>query len=214
MQDRHGSGRLALRAWPAGRLDSAAMRRTLAAAVFVCASLLLPSNALGHAALVSADPADGSEVEGPFSGPITLVFSEALAQGSRADLSADNGSFGPAMAGPDPADPTRIVFGEFELVMPSTTYTIEWTSVADDGDILRGTITFTVTEPPPSTSPSLEPSATVAPSASPSPSPTPAATPEPAGGSDDSGAVLIPIVVALALVVGGAVWLMRRRPTS
>lgn len=194
------------------------MRRLLAPAILLCASLLLPVVALGHAELVSSEPADGATVQGPFSGPFTLVFSEALADGSKAVLTADTTGFGSAEFGPDPADPTRIVLGEFEVVLAADTYTIEWTSVAGDGDILRGTIHLTITAPPPTDtpSPSVEPSATPAPSPSesPSPSPTPAPSAGPGDGSGDNSAAIIPIVVGLALVVGGAVWLMRRRPVS
>lgn len=191
------------------------MRRLLAASVVLCA-LLLPTTALGHAELVSADPGEGATIEGP-AFPITLTFSEELGAGSNAEV-VDAAAAVVLTIEPDAADLTRMAYAPSAAgpQFSAGEYTIRWTSVGDDGDILRGTITFTVTEPPPSPSPSLEPSATAAPSASPSPSPspTPAATAEPAGGSGDSGAVLIPIVAALAIVIGGAVWLMRRRPTS
>lgn len=193
------------------------MRRLLAAPILLGAALLLPATTLGHAELVSSDPADGATIQGPTGGPFTLVFSEALAEGSKADLSADNGSFSPVTTTPDAADPTRMVFGEFELILPETTYTIEWTSVADDGDILRGTIHFTIEAAPPTEAPTLTPEASPseAPTAAPSPSaePTPAPSAQPGDGGDSSAAI-IPIIVGLALVGAAAWWLVvRRRPS-
>ncbi|HZM72223.1 MAG TPA: copper resistance protein CopC [Candidatus Polarisedimenticolia bacterium] len=194
------------------------MRRFLAPAILLCASLLLPAAALGHAELVSADPADGTSVQEPFSGPITLTFSEALAEGSKAELSADTGAFGQEV-GPDPADPTRIIFTSFDEALPSDFYTIEWTSVADDGDILRGTIHFAVVvSEPPTDAPTLTPEASPseAPTAAPSPSaePTPAPSAQPSDGADGSAAI-IPIIVGLALVGAAAWWLVvRRRPSA
>ena len=196
------------------------MRRTIAAAMLLCASLLLPATALGHAELVSADPAEGAEVEGPFF-PIILTFSEALADGSKAEVAQAGGGTAFITILPDPADATRMAYApssESQQFSPGE-YEIRWTSVAGDGDILRGTITFTVSAPPPtpSPSPSIEPSATPAPSpsASPSPSPTPAPSAEPGDGSGDSSAAIIPIIVALALVGAAAWWLVvRRRPSA
>ena len=181
--------------------------------------MLLPAVAVGHAELVSADPADGSTVEGP-DVPIVLVFSQALAKGSNADvLGPDNVAVVTLV--PDSADATRLVPSAEGIVFEAGNYTIEWTSVAADGDILRDTITFTVTAPPPTPSPNVTPEASPSappepsPSPSPSPSPAPAPSAEPGDGSGDGSASIIPIIVALALVGAAAWWLVvRRRPSA
>lgn len=195
------------------------MRRLLAPAILLWASLLVPATALGHAELVSADPADGSTVEGP-DVPIVLVFSQALVEGSNADVLGPDNVVVVTLA-PDSADAMRLIPSAEGTVFDPGAYTIEWTSVAADGDILRGTIHFTITAPPPTPAPtptaSPEPSASPAPSPSPSasPSPTPAPSAEPGDGSVDNSAAIIPIIVALALVGAAAWWLVvRRRPSA
>lgn len=183
------------------------------------AMIALPGLALGHAELVSSDPADGTTVEGPYF-PIILTFSAPLAAGSKAEVSKTGESTAFLTIPPDPADPTRMVYrpGSAAQQFSAGDYTIQWTSVAEDGDILRGTITFTVTAPPPTPppTPTPEPSATPAP-ATPTPVPsiaTPTPTAPPGDGSDDNSAVIFPIVVGLVLVGVAAVWLIRRRPSA
>ena len=48
--------------------------------------LLLPVSASAHSELQSSDPAQGTVVPSPFSGPIVMTFTESLAVGSKADL--------------------------------------------------------------------------------------------------------------------------------
>ena len=100
--------------------------------------------------------------------------------------------------------------------LPSSdgTYTIKWTSAsADDGDIERGQLTFTVqlaaaslppSEPPTaSTAPSASAPASIAPSIAPpsaAPSvvaPTPAPSAAPAAPASSTSDVLLPIVIGL-----------------
>ena len=107
------------------------------------------------------------------------------------------------------------------LALTPGAYTIEWTSVADDGDVERGTLSFTVTEPTPApatptpaaprATASTAPSAPPPPSAAATPVPSPSVDPEPAPTSSSTD-VLFPIIAALALVgVIGALLLRRNR---
>jgi methionine-rich copper-binding protein CopC len=174
------------------------VRRVLAAAGVVGIVLLgLAGPALGHAELISAEPADGSTVEGP-SISVVLTYDEPLAEGSTASLGGPSGQ--PEMIlSIDPADPTRITSGPDPLTVEPGAYTIQWTSVGEDGDIERGTVHFTVT--------ALQPTPTAASS--------PTATPAPDdGGSGGTSDVILPIVVGLIVVALVAWWLLRRGPAS
>jgi copper resistance protein C len=174
-------------------------------------ALAAVSPVLGHAELVSSDPADKAVLETPPT-LITLTFDEGVVGKSSFKLIGPGGETvgtgGPAKDGDD----TMTLDG---LALAPGAYTIEWTSVADDGDVERGTLSFTVTEPTPApATPTPAPSrASAAPSVSPSPTPapSPSADPEPAASSSDTD-VLFPIVAALALIgVIGALLLRRNR---
>ena len=193
-------------------------RRSVAAALAAFALvLLLPIPASAHADLQSSVPAQGVIVPAPFGGPITLTFTESLAVGSKADL------YGP---GHQLTASATIDAGTMTISPPSPLpagdYTVEWVSIADDGDLLRGTLAFTVAAPSPSaeasatTGPSTPPTSAPSPVASggpsssttpvpPSPSPAPTGT---AGGS--SSDAILPIVIALLLAAAGAFYLVRR----
>jgi methionine-rich copper-binding protein CopC len=170
-----------------------------------------------HAELVSSDPADKAVLDTPPT-TIMLTFSEGVVGKSSIKLVASDGSTvgtaGPAKDG----DESMTLDG---LALTPGTYTIEWTSVADDGDVQRGKLTFTVNEPTPAPAtpePTAAPTdaASAAPSAAPAtPAPTSEPTPAPSAETTpaSSGAdVLVPIVAALALVgVIGFVVLRRNR---
>ena len=93
-------------------------------------------------------------------------------------------------------------------------YEVRWTSIADDGDLLRGTVAFTVAPAPsPSPSPTASaasaaptPSETPIPSTAPTPLPSAAGTPAGSGGD-----VILPIIIALVILGAGAVYLLTRR---
>ena len=124
---------------------------------------------LGHAELVSSDPADKAVLDTPPT-VITLTFDEGVVGKSSFKLIGPGGDTigtgGPAKDG----DVTMTLDG---LALAPGAYTIEWTSVADDGDVERGTLTFTVNEPTPApATPTPAPSqASTAPSAEPLPHP-------------------------------------------
>ena len=181
----------------------------------VLLALAAVSPVLGHAELVSSDPADKAVLDTPPT-VITLTFDEGVVGKSSFKLIGPGGDTigtgGPAKDG----DLTMTLDG---LALAPGAYSIEWTSVADDGDVERGTLSFTVTEPTPApATPTPAPSqASTAPSGSPSASasatPVPSPSVDPAPASTSSGTdVLFPIILALALVaVIGAILLRRNR---
>jgi methionine-rich copper-binding protein CopC len=173
----------------------ARLRLVVGGAILVAGLLAWPISALGHADLVSSEPADGSVVQGPFAGPVVLTFDEALAEGSTATLTGPvTGS--PLTTGPDASDPTRMAF-VLEAGAPPGAYSIEWTSVGEDGHIERGTLSFTVATGGTTASP--------APTAEPSTPPGDNVTP-----SDIGPEVIVAILVGLALV-GLIGWRILRR---
>jgi methionine-rich copper-binding protein CopC len=189
--------------------------RVALAAALLC--LLLPLPAAAHADLQSSDPTNGATVPSPFSGPVVMTFTESLAVGSKADL------YGP---GRQVVASATIDAGTMTIALasplPAGDYTVEWVSVADDGDLLRGTLRFSVSgaagpsvqvpTSSPSTTATNRPTAASSgqPTASEglvSPSPSPA-TPGTTGGA--GGDVIVPIVVALIVAAAGAFYLVRR----
>ncbi len=197
------------------RLHAGTGRRALVASALALLILLIATgSALAHSELVSSDPADKA-VLATSPTTITLTFSEDLDPGkSSFKLVGPAGTIG---TGSVSADPVAMTLDG--LALDPGDYEIQWTSAALDGDILRGTLTFTVSEASPTPSPeppSAEPEATAAPSGEPSAVPTPEATATPAPSaapvepSDTSGDVVLPIVIALVLVAGVGAYVLRR----
>jgi methionine-rich copper-binding protein CopC len=187
-----------------------------AVASLVLAVLLLlavAAPAMAHADLVSSDPADKATLATPPTS-VTLTFSEDLDPArSSFRLSGPAGVIG---TGAVSAVPTQLTLAGLDLAPGD--YEIRWTSAALDGDILRGTLTFTVAEPTPApATPTPEPRVTPAPTASPAeapsgvatpaPTPAPSAAPQPASSTVD---VLLPIVAALVIVAGVGLYVLRR----
>ena len=168
-------------------------------------------------------PADKSTVPAPTQ--IVATFTENLDASASNLRLLDASNKVIAQGGTiDPATPKQMTLA-LSNVGPGT-YTIRWTSKsADDGDIARGTTTFTATAASaPPASPSAEPSAASAePSAAASTSPTAAPTadatvaPSPTGGSGTSSSgtdAIVPIVVGIAVLGGLGWWLLRSRSRS
>jgi methionine-rich copper-binding protein CopC len=187
----------------------------LAAAMTV---LLVPGLVLAHAELETPTPADKAVVPPPVT-EVSGIYSEAMTP-TGSSLVVKNTSGATVASGTvDPEDDTRMV------ATPATplgtgTYDVEWTSVALDGHVERGTWAFTVgiAAPPVSSSPaSATPSSTpsVAPTvvpATPLPSIAPTPVPSADGSSTGSGSdVLLPIIVALIVLGAGAAYLLSRR---
>jgi len=198
--------------------DPTGLRRLSAAGALAAALLvlLLPVSASAHSELQSSDPAAGALVPSPFSGPVVLTFTESLAVGSKADL------YGPGhqLVASATIDAGTMTVSLASPLAPGD-FTVEWVSIGDDGDLLRGTLAFAVAaaaspsaSPTPSAAPSAEPSAaaTNPPSAgatveAATPSPSPATT----GDTGSTGSdVILPIVVALIVAAAGAIYLVRR----
>jgi len=180
--------------------------------------LLLPAAAAAHAELETSTPANGATVPSPFDGPIVLDFTEALADGSEADLLGPDGA---AIATAAVDGPEAQMTFELGAPLDPGIHEVRWTGVALDGHVDRGTFEFTVLPAPPTPEPTPEPIPTPEASTTAAPATSPPATPEPfvaptASPAVDDGAagtadVLLPIVVALLVVGAGAVHLLTRR---
>jgi hypothetical protein len=182
-------------------------RRAVAWLTTLTLALAWPVTALGHAELVSSEPADGSTVQDPFTGPIVLTFDQALAVGSGAELifpSGDTHTFEP-----DATEPTRITIDDFQDSLQIGPYAIHWTSVSDDGDILRGTVSFTVA----AATASVTPGPTAEPSGEPSGEPTaePSTPPGDNVAPSDVGPEVIVAILAGLVIVGLFGWRLLRR---
>lgn len=175
---------------------------------------------LAHAELVSATPGPGDTVAGS---PAELVanFNQNL-DPSRTSIEVCDASGAPVTRGGELGDGPRV----FRLALPDLapgTYEVRWTSFsAEDGELGRGTYTFTVVpaspspEPTPTPSPSPTPMVSTAPSATPPPaSATPSAARSADGAPNASGASgmapLVAIGIALVVIAGLVFWLTRRR---
>lgn len=188
----------------------------LATALAALAASLLPLPVLAHAELVSSDPADGAVLAAPPSA-ITLVFDEPLADGSSFELVGPSGTVGSGAI--DPAAPTQLILATPSLAPGA--YQVKWRSVADDKDIERGVLGFTIasTSIPaaPTTPAETGPGASTAPTTAPG---SAVASPAASGGSGDAAAgsstgdVLLPILAALVVVGAGAIYLLRRSPRA
>ncbi|HEV7809597.1 MAG TPA: copper resistance protein CopC, partial [Candidatus Limnocylindrales bacterium] len=141
-------------------------RRSVAAVAFASLSILLaPGVASAHAELATMTPSDTSS--GPPPTEIVATFTENLSQsGTSLALVAGDGAV-VAQGGTIDAANARTLRLSVPALMPGA-YTVRWTSKsAVDGDLDRGTTTFSVVvaSSPPSAPPSAAPSSTPAASA-------------------------------------------------
>jgi methionine-rich copper-binding protein CopC len=166
-----------------------------AAAAWLCLLVLAPGSVLGHAELDTVTPTDKSTVPAP--SQIVMTFTENLdASGSNIRLVDSSGAVVAQGGTVDSANAKQMTLALSNLAPGG--YTIRWTSKsAVDGDIARGTTTFTATAAtpaPPSASPSAEPSTAVdrterrrygLPTASAAPSDSPIASGDTSGRFDE-----------------------------
>jgi methionine-rich copper-binding protein CopC len=196
--------------------------RALFIGIFVV--LLLPGSVAAHAELQRANPADGETVTEPVT-VVTGTYSQDLAANSKLLVKDATGAT-VATGAVDPGNVRRMI-ARPAGPLGTGAYEVQSTSVsADDGDIERVQWTFTV-----AAAASASPSGDVSPSASVSTSPEPttsiespvppsataAPSPSPAPGDTTSSSsdVILPIIVALAIVaIGGAYLLNRNRGRS
>jgi methionine-rich copper-binding protein CopC len=196
---------------------------SLGALVLLLASMLVPAATLAHAELDVATPANGATVEG--SPPeISGTFTQDVEPDESSLQLRDAEGTVIAEGGPVADDPRGMAIAEFPDLAPGE-YEVRWTTLsAEDGELVRGTWSFTVTaaptpSPSPTPSPTVAPSATIAPTPSPPEAPSPTVAPSPsADGGDSTGDpndVILPILIALVLVaiVGGFLLTRRGRTT-
>lgn len=200
-------------------------RAALVAGLFLL--FVLPGAVDAHAELKDATPKDGAELIGaPLE--ISARYSEAMAsKGSSLQLLDASGKV-LGTGGVDPQDTKRM--GIYPMpALGVGTYTVKSTTVsASDGDLDRTEWTFTVVELAPSPTPAPTPICTdgcngqptgelPTPTPTTAPTPTPVPSPSADGGSPagSTGDVILPIVAAVVIVAGGALWFSRRgRPSS
>ena len=194
----------------------ASPRRRLATVLFssLLLALAVPAVILAHAELETVSPADGAVVT-ELPAEIVMTFSEDLDPDKSSIVVVDAAGTTIVSGGVvDSADPTRMTLAISGL--EAGAYELRWTSAStEDGDIDRGTTSFTYA-PPPSPSPTVAVTAapSVSPSASPSATPAPTAAPSPSAGGTPAASstdIILPIVAALAVVVLLGAWLLRNR---
>jgi methionine-rich copper-binding protein CopC len=179
-------------------------RRAFIALGILIVVLAFPATVAAHAEFKSSTPAPNSTVVGA-PDQLEVTFSEDVAAGSKFEVRDASGAVVATSGQPDgatlTADTSKLGPGAYE---------VQWTSIADDGHVERGSFSFTITAPTPS--PTSSPSASAAPSLTPSPAATasPTATP-PSDPAASSGNTLLPIVAGLVIVVALAAYLLRRR---
>jgi methionine-rich copper-binding protein CopC len=186
-----------------------------AAFLVVFASALIPTIVLGHAELDTVTPADSATIVGP-PPEIVMTFTEAL-DPSGSSIRIVDRSGGLVLEGGtvDSGNPKVMRLGDTDGLVPHT-YTIRWTSKsAVDGDIARGTTTFTVAEAA-SIAPSAGPSAdaaspSVAGSVVPSSAPPVTSSSPPTAPAASTSDAVIPVVAALILLAALGLWLLRGR---
>lgn len=197
--------------------------RAAALLVAITLTALVPGVALGHAALETPNPADESTSTQPVAIVSGTFTQRVKADGSKLVVKLVGGDT-VAEGGVDPSDDRKMIATP-ATPLGSGSYRVEWTTMSlDDGELARGTWTFTVdVAPTPSPTPVPTATPTAAATAAPTTSPTavpatavPSAspTPVPSGGGDTTGSggdVVLPIVVALVILGAGATYLLSRR---
>jgi len=185
----------------------------------VTGALLVPGLVVGHSELQTPTPADKSSVTTPVT-QVSGTFTESIKKDGSSLLVKDATGTTVAQGGVDPAN-DKVMTASPTTPLANGSYTVQWTTIsADDGDLARGTWTFTVAvaatpSPAATTGASASAAPTATPSAVPTVAPTPAASPSASGrGSDTSGGgsdVILPIVIALVVLGAGAAYLLSRR---
>lgn len=170
---------------------------------------------LGHAALLTAEPADDATLSGS-PAEIVMTFTQNLDPARSSIRVVDAAGTAVAEGGRvDPGDDVRTMRLALTTPLAPGTYSVRWTSFsAEDSEQERGTTTFTIVAatPAPTEAPSAGASAaaTTTPSA-PSPAPSPSPAPAPSSPAASTADVLIPIVAVLVVLAGLGLWLLRDR---
>jgi hypothetical protein len=185
------------------RLVTASLRlvaRALVAAGLLVAMLIAAAPVLAHAELVSGDPAPES-ILAEVPAQVSATFDDDLdaAKSSLVVIGPDGSTVGQGSVSAD--DPRTLVATLTGAGVGA--YEVRWTAAASDGDVERGTYTFTVSTVAPS------PTSVASATASPGPTASPAS---PASTQGDNGVgVVIAAAVAGLLLGGGIAWWRRRQ---
>lgn len=189
-------------------------------ATLVLAALLIglgTRTALGHAELATVTPPDKSSVDAP-PAEIVMTFTEPLKPANSSIKLLDTANKVVAEGSTvDAADPKTMRLA-VPAALPIGTFTARWTSTsALDGDVDHGTTTFTyaIGPVPGTVPPSADAGATgaspSAPAPVPSAGPSAASSAPPTAPATSTSDAVIPIVVALIVLAGLGVWLLRGR---
>jgi len=179
--------------------------------------ILAPSAVRGHAELDTISPADKSS--GPSPTEIVGTFVQNLDPSKSSFALVDSTGTVVAKGGQVASDDVRKMTLPLTAPLAPGAYEIRWTTVStEDGELARGTTTFTVVAatPSPSVAPSATASPSTAPSVSASPSAAPVASPSPSpsrggGTSTSTSDALIPVIAALIVLGALGLWLLRGR---
>jgi len=195
-------------------------RAVLCALLALLATLLFAPAVLAHATLEQSDPVEGATISTPY--VLVAQFDE--------ELTPDGSSITVRNASGEIVAEGGLGDDAFHMVvdlpsLPLGTYAAHWIAItADDSGETQGDINFTVATATPSPVPTPSPSPPAAPTSTPTPSvsapPTPslapsvAPTPPPGPAGSASGSeLLLPIVLAVAVIAALGWFLLRRRPT-
>ena len=197
-------------------------RLSIVIGLLLLLSALPAAIALGHAELDTATPKDKATVNGPLA-EVVMTFTEPVKPANSSLKLVDSGGKVVVEGSTVDASDAKTMHLALPATLPAGTYTVRWTTAsALDGDLDHGTTTFTLNAAPsvaPSAPPTTLPSeaaaspstaASVAPSVAPSPSPSSPPT-SPATSTSDA---VIPVVVALIVLAGLGLWLLRGRSRS
>jgi methionine-rich copper-binding protein CopC len=195
------------------------LARVLMFAAVTAILLLIPVTVAAHAELDVPTPKDGATVEGT-PDEVSATFTQKIDPDGSSLVLRDTNNNVVARGGPDPDDDKRMVITDLPELAPGS-YEVQWTTIsAEDGELARGTWSFTAAvalktpgtpEPTATATASASAAATAGATPEPTASPTPGATPAP---TDETGAgsdAILPIIVALALVLAAAGFLLARR---
>jgi len=192
--------------------------RVLVFAAMTAILLLIPATVVAHAELDVPTPKDGATVEGT-PAEVSGTFTQKIDPDGSSLVLRDTNNNVVARGGPDPDDVKRMVITDLPELAPGS-YEVQWTTIsAEDGELARGTWSFTAAvalktpgTPEPTATASASAAATASATPEPTASPTPDATPAPTDQGTTSGNdVILPIIVALALVLAAAWFLLTRR---
>ena len=113
------------------------------ALVVAAASIGLAGTALAHPALLGSRPAAGAELVASPS-ELSVTFSEPVAVSGDALVVHGPQGLIELVEAPAGVDGGRTVVARPAVALPAGSYTFGWTVVAGDGDLLTGTVVFTV----------------------------------------------------------------------